>query len=122
MREASGCRLRSGRDGILPCRPKRKTWKAANPSPSGLPNDNKGDPVNLEESRKKVAALTAPRNAVLVGASDRPGSWAAKVWENLNTYEFPGPIYLINPRRTEIWGQPCYRGLFGRCPRSPITW
>src|SRR5437763_11785670 len=63
---------------------------------------------DLESSKKKVAALTAPRNAVLVGASDRPGSWSARVWRNLNHYRFPGPIYLINPRRSEIWGKPCY--------------
>ena len=64
--------------------------------------------VNLEASKKKVEALTAPRNAVLVGASDRPGSWAARVWRNLHKYEFPGPVYSINPRRTEIWDKPCY--------------
>jgi len=55
-----------------------------------------------------VGALTAPRNVVLVGASDRPGSWAARVWRNLTRYEFPGPIYLVNPRRSELWDRPCY--------------
>jgi predicted CoA-binding protein len=35
--------------------------------------------LNLDASKEKVAALTAPRNVVLVGASDRPGSWAARV-------------------------------------------
>jgi acetyltransferase len=74
--------------------------------------------LNLEASKLKVAALTAPRNAVLVGASDRPGSWAARVWHNLNRYQFPGPIYLINPRRTEIWGQPCYPD-FKALPEAP---
>ncbi len=39
--------------------------------------------AELEASKKKVAALTEPRNAVLVGASDRPGSWAARVYRNL---------------------------------------
>jgi acetate---CoA ligase (ADP-forming) len=74
--------------------------------------------VNLEESKKKVAALTAPRNAVLVGASDRPGSWAARVLHNLKRYEFPGPVYLINPRRTEIGGSPCYPD-FSALPEPP---
>jgi acyl-CoA synthetase (NDP forming) len=67
--------------------------------------------TDLDASRTKVAALTAPRNAVLVGASDRPGSWSARVWRNLNRYGFPGPIYLVNPRRTEIWDKPCYPDL-----------
>jgi acyl-CoA synthetase (NDP forming) len=74
--------------------------------------------LNLEESKKKVEALTAPRNTVLVGASDRPGSWAARVWRNLNRYEFPGPIYLINPSRSEIWDKPCYPD-FKSLPEPP---
>jgi len=74
--------------------------------------------LNLDASKKKVAALTAPRNAVLVGASDRPGSWAARVWRNLNQYQFPGPIYLINPRRDTIWDRPCYPD-FKSLPEPP---
>src|SRR5262245_17660422 len=74
--------------------------------------------MNLDASKKKVAALTAPRNAVLVGASDRPGSWAARVWRNLNRYEFPGPVYLINPRRDKIWDERCYPD-FKSLPEQP---
>jgi acetate---CoA ligase (ADP-forming) len=74
--------------------------------------------MDLESSKQKVAALVAPRNAVLVGASDRPGSWAARVWRNLTRYEFPGPIYLVNPRRTELWGRPCYPD-FKSLPEPP---
>jgi acyl-CoA synthetase (NDP forming) len=74
--------------------------------------------VNLELSRQKVEALTAPRNVVLVGASDRAGSWAARVWQNLNRYGFPGPIHLINPRRSEIWDKPCHAD-FTSLPEPP---
>ncbi len=74
--------------------------------------------MNLEESKKKVEALTAPRNAVLVGASDRPGSWAARVWRNLHKYQFPGPVYTINPRRDTIWDKPCYPD-FKSLPEAP---
>ena len=74
--------------------------------------------MDLEASKRKVAALTEPRNVVLVGASDRAGSWAARVWRNLNRYKFPGPIYLINPRRNEIWEQPCYPD-FKSLPEPP---
>jgi acyl-CoA synthetase (NDP forming) len=73
---------------------------------------------DLDTSKRKVAALTAPRNAVLVGASDRAGSWAARVWRNLNRYQFPGPVYLINPRRIEIWERPCYPD-FKSLPEPP---
>jgi acetyltransferase len=74
--------------------------------------------LNLDASKAKVAALVAPRNVVLVGASDRPGSWAARVWHNLNRYAFPGPIHLVNPGRPEIWGKPCYPD-FTALPQAP---
>jgi acetyltransferase len=74
--------------------------------------------LDLEASKRKVEALTAPRNVVLVGASDRAGSWAARVWRNLNRYEFPGPIHLVNPRRSEIWDKPCYPD-FQSLPEPP---
>jgi acyl-CoA synthetase (NDP forming) len=77
-----------------------------------------GSAVDLEASRAKVAALTAPKNVVLVGASDRPGSWAARVWRNLNHYKFPGNLHLINPRRNEIWERPCYPD-FASMPEAP---
>src|SRR5216684_1130740 len=76
------------------------------------------DCLDLEASKRKVAALTAPRNVVLVGASDRAGSWAARVWRNLNRYQFPGPIHLVNPRRNEIWERPCYPD-FKSLPEAP---
>jgi acetate---CoA ligase (ADP-forming) len=76
------------------------------------------DGLDLEASKRKVAALTAPRNVVLVGASDRAGSWAARVWRNLNRYQFPGPIHLINPRRSEIWERPCHPD-FAALPQPP---
>jgi acetate---CoA ligase (ADP-forming) len=74
--------------------------------------------MDLELSKKKVAALTEPRNAVVVGVSDRPGSWATRAWRNLKRYEFPGPIYLINPRRKEIFDTPCYPD-FQSLPEPP---
>jgi acyl-CoA synthetase (NDP forming) len=74
--------------------------------------------LDLEASKKKVKALTEPRNAVLVGANDRPGSWAWRVLRNIKQYEFPRPLYLVNPRRTEIGGDRCYPD-FKSLPEPP---
>jgi acetyltransferase len=74
--------------------------------------------MDLEPSKKKVAALTAPRNIVLVGASDRPGSWATRVWRSLNRNAFPGPMFPINPGRSEIWDTRCYAD-FSSLPEPP---
>ncbi len=74
--------------------------------------------MDLDASKKKVAALTEPRNAVVIGVSDRPGSWATRAWRNLKRYEFPRPVYLINPRRKEIFDTPCYPD-FASLPEPP---
>jgi acetate---CoA ligase (ADP-forming) len=66
---------------------------------------------NLEAAAAKVAALTQPRNVAIVGASDRPGNWAERVWHNLRRHAFPGAVYPVNPSRTEIWGVRCYPDL-----------
>ena len=74
--------------------------------------------MTFENSRAKVEALVAPRNVVIVGASDRTGNWALRAWRNLQRYKFPGPIFLINPRRDEILGEKCYPD-FAALPEPP---
>lgn len=58
---------------------------------------------------ENIGALFAPRNVALVGASDR--NWSARVHENLRRFGYGGGVYLVNPNRTELWGQPCYPSL-----------
>jgi acyl-CoA synthetase (NDP forming) len=62
----------------------------------------------------------APRNVVLVGATDRPGGWAARVWSNLSRCGGEGKIYFVDPKRTELFGQPRIR-ISGRCQKPWIT-
>jgi acetyltransferase len=53
-----------------------------------------------------IGALLAPRNVVLVGASDR--NWSVRVHENLRRLGYPGDVFLVNPNREELWGARCY--------------
>ncbi len=69
-------------------------------------------------AREKVAALLNPRNVVILGASDRPGNWAQRVWRNLARYEYPGAIYPYNPSRDSVWDTRCYRS-FAELPEPP---
>ena len=62
-----------------------------------------GSTVSLSSN---IGALMAPRNVVLVGASDR--NWAPRIWDNLKRFGYEGGIYPVNPNRDEIWGQRCY--------------
>src|SRR5258706_2885151 len=68
--------------------------------------------------RPSVAALLAPRNVVLVGASDRRDHWSGRVWQNLARFGFDRPVYAVNPGRAEIWGTRCYASL-ADLPESP---
>ena len=59
-----------------------------------------------------VAALLAPRNVAIVGASDRAGSWSITVNNSLTRIGFKGPIYPVNPRNETVWGGArCYKDL-----------
>jgi acetate---CoA ligase (ADP-forming) len=72
----------------------------------------------LLHSLSKVDALLNPRNVVIMGASDTPGNWSQRVWRNLHRYSFPGPVYPLNPRRTQVWDTRCYRA-FKDLPQRP---
>lgn len=74
--------------------------------------------MDFEGAKRKVAALTAPRNVVLVGATDRPGAWAARVWSNFSRYGYEGQVYFLNPKRSELFGQRCYPD-FRSLPEAP---
>jgi acyl-CoA synthetase (NDP forming) len=63
-----------------------------------------------------VDALFAPRNIVLVGASDR--NWSARVHGTLARLGYAGDVYLVNPNRRELWGQTCYSSL-SALPEAP---
>jgi len=72
-----------------------------------------GTTVSLSSN---IGALMAPRNVVLVGASDR--NWAPRIWDNLARFGFEGAVYPVNPSRDEIWGVRCYPGI-ADLPEAP---
>lgn len=74
--------------------------------------------VDFQASIAKVSALLKPRNVVIVGASEREGSWPATVWKTVQRYGFEGPIYPLNPNRDTIFGEPCYKD-FAALPEKP---
>src|ERR1700729_841882 len=62
---------------------------------------------------KSIHAMLHPRNIVLVGATDKPGNYAERIWNNLIKYQFEGGLYPVNARRETIWGVPCYKDFAG---------
>src|SRR6202049_3080138 len=67
---------------------------------------------------KSIHAVLHPRNIVLVGATDKPGNYAERIWNNLIKYKFEGGLYPVNSRRETIWGVPCYKD-FLSLPEKP---
>src|SRR5471030_1418389 len=67
---------------------------------------------------KRIHGMLHPRNIVLVGATDKPGNYAERIWNNLIKYKYDGGLYPINTKRETIWGVPCYKD-FGGLPDKP---
>jgi acyl-CoA synthetase (NDP forming) len=58
---------------------------------------------------RRVDYLLRPSSIAIVGASDSSrGGWAQDIYDNLEHCGFPAKIYLVNPKRKELWGRPVY--------------
>jgi acetate---CoA ligase (ADP-forming) len=73
---------------------------------------------NASHIVKRIHAMLHPRNIVLVGATDKPGNYAERIWNNLIKYKYAGGLFPINARREQIWGVPCYKD-FASLPEKP---
>jgi acetyltransferase len=65
-----------------------------------------------------IHAMLHPRNIVLVGATDKPGNYAERIWNNLIKYKYEGGLYPINAKRDTVWGVTCYKD-FASLPEKP---
>ena len=58
---------------------------------------------------RTVDYLLRPKSIALVGASDSSrGGWVQEIYDNLEFSGFPAKLYLVNPKRRELWGRPVY--------------
>lgn len=75
-------------------------------------------PPDAGDIVKGIHAMLHPHNIVLVGATDKPGNYAERIWKNLVKYGFEGGLYPVNTKRETIWGVPCYKD-FASLPEKP---
>jgi acetyltransferase len=59
-------------------------------------------------SIRNLDSLFDPASVAVVGASRRRASVGATVWLNLRAGAFKGPVYAVNPKYTELDGEPVY--------------
>ena len=67
---------------------------------------------------QRIHAMLHPRNIVLVGATDKPGNYAERIWNNLIKYKYAGGLYPVNAKRDSVWGVTCYKD-FASLPDKP---
>jgi acyl-CoA synthetase (NDP forming) len=65
-----------------------------------------------------VDRLLHPRSVAVVGASDRPESYASETLLNLARMGFEGEVWGVNPGRASAHGVPCFPAL-GDLPSAP---
>ncbi|WP_426612140.1 acetate--CoA ligase family protein [Bradyrhizobium sp. McL0616] len=75
-------------------------------------------PPDASDIVKGIHAMLHPHNIVLVGATDKPGNYAERIWNNLVKYGFEGGLYPVNAKRETIWGVPCFKD-FASLPEKP---
>ncbi len=61
-------------------------------------------------SFKSPLPVFQPSSIAIVGASER-ARWPRQLYDILQTCGFPGKVYPVNPRNTEVWGVKCYPDL-----------
>lgn len=58
---------------------------------------------------RAVESLLRPKVIAIVGASDSSrGGWSQAIYDNLEHRGFPAKLYLVNPKRKELWGRPVF--------------
>ena len=73
--------------------------------------------MTVEEITEVPAEFTArlnelfrPRGIAMIGATDK-SRWSVNVLQNLERYEFAGPIHLVNPRGGQVHGRQAYSSI-----------
>jgi acetate---CoA ligase (ADP-forming) len=75
-------------------------------------------PPDASDVVKSIHAMLHPRNIVVVGATDKPGNYAERIWNNLIKYGYEGGLFPVNAKRETVWGVPCYKD-FAALPEPP---
>ncbi|KRQ09836.1 acetate--CoA ligase family protein [Bradyrhizobium sp. DASA03076] len=87
-------------------------------SVASVPGRPWSPPPDAADIVKRIHAMLHPHNIVLVGATDKPGNYAERIWNNLVKYGFEGGLYPVNAKRESIWGVTCYKD-FASLPEKP---
>jgi acetate---CoA ligase (ADP-forming) len=62
----------------------------------------------MDTSFRDLSPLLNPQGIAVIGATERPGSAGRLVLENLRNLNFPGKVFAVHPKHSQVLGFPCY--------------
>ncbi len=62
----------------------------------------------MDTSFRDLSPLLNPKGIAVIGATERPGSAGRLVLENLKYLNFPGKVFAVHPKYSQVLGFPCY--------------
>src|SRR5436190_6012650 len=68
----------------------------------------------------RLRKLFSPESVAVIGASDDPTTFTGASLANLKAHGYPGRVYPVNPRRSEVQGQRCWPSAVD-LPETPDT-
>ena len=68
-------------------------------------------PAGASERRAPLEVFFRPRSVAVIGATEDPSSVGRSIMANLRQTQFPGSVYPVNPKRSNVMGLPCYSRL-----------
>jgi acyl-CoA synthetase (NDP forming) len=63
--------------------------------------------VTSAPARTSTDCLLHPRSIAIIGVSANPTALGSRVVINLENAGFKGEVYIVNPKRAELFGRPC---------------
>ena len=87
-------------------------------SDRGAPRHGRAGAARRADAFPDLAPLLAPRSVAVIGAVPEPHRAGGRPIPFSIAGGFRGPIYAVNPRRTEIDGRPCYASV-ADLPETP---
>lgn len=67
--------------------------------------------MNTPSSLEGIRAILRPRSVAFIGASNDRDKWGGVLLHLLSKFSYPGQIYPVNPKATDIQGLKCYPGI-----------
>ncbi len=74
-------------------------------------SDNRRPLISVPADIRRLGKMFYPKSIALIGASGTFGKWGYTIYINVVSNNYEGRVYLVNPQRETIAGQPVYKSI-----------